>query len=80
MPAEDELTASERRALDALPDGAPVPPGLADRVVGALRARGLVMGFFLIRARDHAQAEAIARDCPHLRHGGGVAVHEVDPT
>jgi hypothetical protein len=37
-------------------------------------------GFFLVRARDGAGAEAIARDCPHLRHGGRVAVHEVDPT
>jgi hypothetical protein len=36
-------------------------------------------GFFLVRARDDAEAEAIARDCPHLRHGGRVAVQAVDP-
>jgi len=37
-------------------------------------------GFFLVLARDDAEAEASARDCPHLRHGGRVAVQAVDPT
>lgn len=37
-------------------------------------------GFFLIRARDAHEAESIARDCPHLRHGGRVAVQVVEPT
>jgi hypothetical protein len=37
-------------------------------------------GFFLVRARDLEEAEAIARTCPHLRHGGRVAVQAVDPT
>jgi len=37
-------------------------------------------GFFLVRARDPAQAQAIARACPHLRHGGRVALQAVDPT
>jgi hypothetical protein len=37
-------------------------------------------GYFLVRARDEAEAEAIARECPHLRHGGRVAVQAVDPT
>lgn len=35
-------------------------------------------GYFLIRARDMAEAEAIARDCPHLRHGGRVSAQAVD--
>lgn len=35
-------------------------------------------GFFLIRARDLAEAEAIARECPHLRHGGRVSIQAVD--
>jgi hypothetical protein len=35
-------------------------------------------GFFLIRARDLAEAEAIARECPHLRHGGRVSVQAVE--
>jgi hypothetical protein len=37
-------------------------------------------GFFLIRARNAEEAEAIARDCPHLHHGGRLAVQAVDPT
>ena len=193
MPDEEGLTDEERRALDALPGEAPVPHGFEDRVVAALRERGLVasgsrpevrprrqlvrlglaaglvgsgfgagllasrpeggasapdgrslyllllypgphhaaggrvdeearvaeygawarrlrsagqfvsaerlkdaalvlggdvpgaappgpQGFFLIRARDGAEAEAVARECPHLRHGGRVAVQAVDPT
>jgi hypothetical protein len=180
--ADDELTEAERAALDALPREAPMPAGFEDRVVDALRARGLLaapaagrrrlvraglaaglfgaglgtgllaarrpdpggplyllllypgpryapggpaderarvaeygawagalqrdgqlvsaerladggrvlgdegaalsapQGFFLIRARDGQQAEEIARACPHLRHGGRVAVHAVART
>jgi len=37
-------------------------------------------GFFLIRARNAEEAETIARDCPHLRHGGRIGVQAVDPT
>lgn len=37
-------------------------------------------GFFVVRARDREEAETIARACPHLRHGGRVAVQAVDPT
>ncbi len=37
-------------------------------------------GFFLIRAHDAAEAEAIARGCPHLRHGGSVELRAIDPT
>lgn len=35
-------------------------------------------GYFLIRARDMAVAETIARDCPQLRHGGHVSAQAVD--
>jgi hypothetical protein len=34
-------------------------------------------GFFLIRAGSRAEAEATARRCPHLRHGGTVIVTPV---
>jgi hypothetical protein len=37
-------------------------------------------GFFLIRAATIAEATALARECPHLRHGGTVTVRSVDPT
>jgi hypothetical protein len=37
-------------------------------------------GFFLVRARDFEEAQRITRTCPHVRRGGRVAVHAVDPT
>ena len=37
-------------------------------------------GFFLIRAGNASEAEAIARSCPHLKHGGEVSLRPVDPT
>jgi hypothetical protein len=36
-------------------------------------------GFFLIQA-DSAEAYRIARECPHLRHGGTVQVRRIQPT
>ena len=37
-------------------------------------------GFFLIRAGSLDEALAIARRCPHLAHGGEVALRPIDPT
>jgi hypothetical protein len=37
-------------------------------------------GYFLLRATSLDEAIALARGCPHLRHGGRVAVHAVAPT
>ncbi|HEY5564966.1 MAG TPA: YciI family protein [Rhodothermia bacterium] len=34
-------------------------------------------GYFLIQASSRAEAEAIARGCPHLRHGGTVELREI---
>lgn len=39
-----------------------------------------VGGFFLIRARDYAQAREIAASCPHLRHGGRVELRAITAT
>jgi hypothetical protein len=38
-----------------------------------------VRGFFLIAARDDAEALEIARGCPHLRHGGRIILRKVAP-
>jgi YCII-related domain len=35
-------------------------------------------GFFRIVARNRAEAEAVARSCPHIRHGGWIEVREID--
>ena len=37
-------------------------------------------GFFLIRASGFAEAQRIAADCPHLRHGGRVELRTIQPT
>ncbi|HJU87955.1 MAG TPA: YciI family protein [Gemmatimonadaceae bacterium] len=39
----------------------------------------LVGGFFLLEAKDYREAEALARDCPHLEYGGRIEIREVDP-
>jgi hypothetical protein len=37
-------------------------------------------GFFVIAARGDDEALAIARTCPHLRHGGTVSLRPIEPT
>ena len=37
-------------------------------------------GYFVIAAQDRDEALAIARTCPHLRHGGTVSVRPIEPT
>ena len=37
-------------------------------------------GFFVFSAADDASAEAVARSCPHLRHGGTIEVRPVAKT
>jgi len=34
-------------------------------------------GFFVVRARDFAEARRIAETCPHLRHGGRIVLRRV---
>jgi hypothetical protein len=41
---------------------------------------GSLAGFFLVSATSAAEAELIARSCPHLRYGGRVVVRPVAPT
>ncbi len=40
----------------------------------------IVVGYFMIRARDHAEAVEIAKQCPHLKYDGGVLVRQVGLT
>lgn len=51
--------------------------GDAERVVGG-PAAGPVSGFFLVAARDLAEAEALARGSPHAAYGGTIVVRPVD--
>ena len=36
-----------------------------------------ISGYFLLRARDDAEALAIAKTCPHLRYGGRVELRRI---
>jgi hypothetical protein len=57
---EDELTDAEKSALAGLPAESALPAGLEDRVVEALRARGLVGGSKPARHRGWQAAAAAA--------------------
>jgi hypothetical protein len=37
-----------------------------------------VGGYFIISARDYDHAVSIARDCPHLKHGGTIEIRQID--
>jgi hypothetical protein len=41
---------------------------------------GALAGFFIVSAATAAEAESIARSCPHVRYGGRVVVRLIDPT
>jgi hypothetical protein len=53
------------------------PPGA---VLGGGPQAEAALGYFLVRARTLDEALALARGCPHLRHGGRLAVQAVSPT
>lgn len=42
--------------------------------------REVLAGFFVVGAPDLDAAEAIARSCPHLRHGGTIVVRPIAAT
>lgn len=39
---------------------------------------GAIAGYFLLPAIDLEKAEAIARTCPHLKHGGTVELRQIE--
>jgi hypothetical protein len=47
---------------------------------GPTRSPDALAGFFIIGAANAAEAEAFARSCPHLRHGGRIVVRPIVPT
>lgn len=42
-------------------------------------AKEVVGGYFVIEAKDYAEATTIAGDCPHLALGGRIELREIDP-
>lgn len=58
--------------------GAAVSEAGSETVAGSVA--DAVSGFFLVRATDEAAAFAIARESPHVRHGGVIEVRRIEPT
>ena len=55
--------------------------GRVEALPAGVEAGGeIVVGYFMIRARDHAEAVEIAKECPHLKYDGGVLVRRVGLT
>ena len=67
---EGKLVSAEKLANDEHVLGNPAGKRLAS---GEER----VTGFFVIRARDLAEAQRIAEDCPHIRRGGRVELRAI---
>ena len=44
------------------------------------RDSAALAGFFIVSAATPAEAESIARSCPHLRRGGRIVVRRIEPT
>jgi hypothetical protein len=75
LAAEGRLLAGEKLKTPAVVLG-----GDARTDQGPSVSKEDLQGFFLIRADTLPEAEALARTCPHLRHGGRIALREIDPT
>lgn len=56
------------------------PQGVQVESGDAVSAQGVIDGFFIVRVTDEAEAVAIARTHPHLRHGGWIALRPIKPT
>lgn len=39
---------------------------------------GVLAGYFVIRAADRAEAERVARECPHLKYGGTISLRDIE--
>lgn len=47
---------------------------------GTIPASAELAGYFIVSAASEEDALGIARACPHLRHGGFVALRRIEPT
>jgi hypothetical protein len=65
----EKLGTSERVLPSIAPEGQP-----------AAGPAGVLGGLFIVRAGSWEEAMAIARSCPHLKHGGVVAVRAIEET
>lgn len=75
---------AERGALESAGELAPGGRLLSPRAGGPgaqtrspASEAGEVTGFFLLRAGSEGEAQALAEECPHLKHGGRIALRGV---
>jgi hypothetical protein len=68
-----EKLKDEARVLRAVGGGLDVATASDEAAAGSG-----VSGYFIVRARDYDAAVSIARDCPHLKHGGTIEVRQID--
>ena len=56
------------------------PGGAAIDRDRAAEGGSVLSGFFIVQAADLERATAIAKTCPHLKHGGRVVIRPIEPT
>jgi hypothetical protein len=72
--------AAEQRLVDAgkLSDTGSFLDALGDSALVPRAPEGVLAGYFVIRAEDQADAERIARECPHLKYGGTISLRRIE--
>ena len=63
-------------------DGGKIVRAAAERVATTdgpyPESKEVVGGYFMITARDYAEACRLAESCPHLRYGGNIEIRQID--
>jgi hypothetical protein len=67
----EELDQAEAVVLSGAGNAAPASPGEERSAIGILG------GFFIVRVATREEALTLARQCPHLRHGGRVVLRRL---
>ena len=67
----EELDQQDAAVFVAAGGAVTVSPGDVETVAGGLT------GFFIVRAATGEEAFALARQCPHLKYGGRVAIRRL---
>ena len=80
--ARTHAAGGEIEGGEKLKDSGEMVIGVHGEVTASQPAPGStrLAGFFLIRAVDKQSALAIAKTCPHVRHGGSIVIREIEPT
>jgi len=75
LASEGKVLGGEKLA----PEGVRLDAGVPAMAL-PVRPREDLGGFFIVTAGSAAEAEEIARSCPHLRYGGSIVIRRIEPT